>query len=85
MLSLYSLIRTIYIYIAPLLVKNSKAFSKNIHKKITSISLNIVIVGMKINNCEAVQKNVTQQLQVRHKANPPKTQSKKPLRCQMQV
>lgn len=28
MLSLYSLIRTIYIYIAPLLVKNSKAFSK---------------------------------------------------------
>lgn len=28
MLSQYSLIRTIYIYIAPLLVKNSKAFSK---------------------------------------------------------
>lgn len=28
MLSLYSLIRTIYIYIAPPLVKNSKAFSK---------------------------------------------------------
>lgn len=28
MLWLYSLIRTIYIYIAPLLVKNSKAFSK---------------------------------------------------------
>jgi len=28
MLSLYSLIRTIYIYIAPLLVKNPKAFSK---------------------------------------------------------
>lgn len=32
---------------------------------------------MKINNCEAVQK-VTQQLQIRHKANPSKTQSKKP-------
>lgn len=40
---------------------------------------------MKINNCEAVQKNVTQQLQIRHKANTQKTQSKKPLRCQIQV
>lgn len=30
---------------------------------------------MKINNCEAVQNNVTQQLQVRHKATPQKTQT----------
>lgn len=40
---------------------------------------------MKINNCEAVQKNVAQQLQTSHKVNPPKTHSKKPLRCQMRV
>lgn len=65
MILLYSLIRTIYIYIAPLLVKNPKAFSKIYTKKNKSISLNIVIVGMKINNCEAVQKNVTQQLKIR--------------------
>lgn len=34
---------------------------------------------MKINNCEATQKNVTQQLQIRHKATPSKTQSKETL------